>query len=148
MKKVLFTTVVLVVCGFFGYLLFCFQPMMPEGTVLKLSAFQSGSYDFQIWQRKRGSWSEPFSTAMFVRHQTNAIWDAYTLGIQDLYKPAIRFKTNASEVTILDDHKPIAHFDIHTGLMTYADSTPHPNEGTTQNPGDWWASPLPAVDVK
>ena len=148
MRKVLYMTAVLVVCGFFGYLLLCFQPVMPEGKVLKLSTFQSGSYSFQVWQRKREYWLEPFTTAVFVRHQTNAVWDAYTLGIQDIYKPPIRFQTNESSVKLSDGGKLIVNFDIRTGLMTYANSMRHPSEGTTLTPSNWWTTPLPTVDVK
>src|SRR5689334_6842229 len=106
MRKLLFITVVAGVCGFLGYLLFRLEPAMPAGTVVKLSAFQAGAYDLQVWQRKNENWAEPFATVVFLRHKTNSTWNTYTLGIQDLYKPAIQFQTDGTNVQISVAHKP------------------------------------------
>ena len=148
MKKALYSIAVLIVCGFLGYALFCFQPMMPAGTVVKLSSFQARGYDLQVWQRKNEHWTEPFATVVFVRHDTNSVWDTYTLDIQDVYKPAIQFQTDGTNIQISVAHKLMAHLDIHSGNVTYADSTPHASEGPAISPINWWTTPLPTAGVK
>src|SRR5262249_33640587 len=55
-----------------------FQPWIPPGRAVQLSSEHIGDYDFQIWQRKNASPTEPFATGLFVRKQGGQ-WQAFLL---------------------------------------------------------------------
>ena len=119
-----------------------FRPWMSEGHAVHLSDARFGDYAFQIWQRKNGSVTEPFATALFVR-KTGGPWKAYMLDHQDTYRPSINLRREGSGVTVLYGKTRRAYFDEQSDIFTlyHWDGGSDVMEGLVINsdpPDDWW----------
>jgi len=86
MTKSVLITMAAVASLLVGVVSWKLRPMTPAGKTNCLGTWKFGDYEMQIWQRKNATLSEPFSTSLFARHQTNA-WHQYYLNHQDSYAP-------------------------------------------------------------
>jgi hypothetical protein len=114
---------------------------MPAGTTLRLGSWTHGDYVFEVWQRKNESRMEPFATALFVRQKTDHWWEAFSLGHQDCYAPAIRLQPDGPRVGVFRSGRELGVFDTKVGGYVRAGGKEPIREGTTDSPGNWWVSP-------
>jgi hypothetical protein len=88
-----------------------FQPWMPQGRAVHISSSHYGQYDFQVWQRKNDSITEPFTTGLFARKQ-NEQWKVFLLDFEDTYHPSVTLQEDASGVAVLEDGEKLGTFDF------------------------------------
>jgi len=119
-----------------------FRPWMPEGRAVHIEDAHFGEFDFQVWQRKNDSLSEPFATALFVR-KSGGRWTAYLLDIQDTYRPSITMRAEHSGVAIFYGKSKRAFFNEewnrftlyhHNGVAVVIEGVAIDSEP----PDDWW----------
>jgi hypothetical protein len=95
-------------------------------------------YDFQVWQRKNDSVSEPFTTGLFARQQ-NGQWQVFMLDFEDTYRPSVALRDEGVGVAIFEDDKKLGLFDLKEDVFRRtSDGTSFPGELlTSEPPGDW-----------
>jgi len=115
-----------------------FQPWMPAGRAVHLSSAHLGDYDFQVWQRKNDSPTEPFSTGLFARKQGGP-WRAFLLDFQDSYHLRVVLRKEDSGVSVLYGSEKQGFFD--EGKQTYTkESNGRLETGDvldSEPPGNW-----------
>ena len=90
------------------------RPWMQTGQNVKLGSWKFEDYDFQVWQRKRSTLVEPFSTSLFVRQRTNA-WHQYYLNHQDVYRPRVILAKTDDRIVVRQGNKFLGAFDMKSG---------------------------------
>jgi len=111
----------------------------PPGQMVKLQTWNIGSYEFEVWQRKNQGWAGAFTTALFARSISNRVWDAFSIGHEDGYSPAIRLRRETSVVEVLRGRKRLGAFDLTKGTYLRVGQSGPIAEGTTPSPGSWWS---------
>ncbi len=101
-----------------------------------------GNHDFQVWQRKNATMTEPFATGLFVRKQGGQ-WKAFLLDIQDTYRPSIDLREENSGGAILYGKTKRAYFDEKRDVFTFYhhDGSSEVTAGIvidSKPPGNWW----------
>ena len=136
-----FAVLVVIVLAALVWTAWKFQPWMPAGRVVHLESIRLGDSDFQIWQRKNDTVSEPFATALFVRKEGGA-WTAYLLGFEDVYRPRINLRKESSAVIIFYGNHRYAYFDEEQQVLRRdSESQRLATPGVvidSDPPGDWW----------
>lgn len=128
-----------------------FQPWMPAGRAVHLTTVRFGDCDFQIWQRKNASVSEPFSTGLFVRKEGGQ-WTAFLLDFEDLYRPKVRLQKEGSGIAVLYGITRWGHFDeVH--LVLNRDSNENSSEVggvviESEPPDSWLLRPSSTVRAR
>src|SRR6266498_840855 len=102
--------VVLLVIGVIAWGSWEFHFWTAPGRTFHVGSWKFLGFEFQVWQRKNKALTEPFITAMFVRDQTNEVWQAFSIGHQDLYAPRIRLREMDSKVQVLRGSKLLGIF--------------------------------------
>lgn len=116
------------------------------GQTFHVHTWNFGGYDLEVWQRKAPGWTEGFSTALFVRSTNNRVWEAFTIGHEDGYSPAIRLYNRSSSVEVSLGNKRLGAFNLTQRTYLRSGQTSPIAEGTTDSPSNWWVSPsLPAT---
>jgi hypothetical protein len=87
-----------------------FQPWMPEGKAKRISSTRLGDYDFQTWQTKNSEVTEPFTTWLFARKQGHK-WMPFMLDFEDTYRPSISLRKEGSGILILRGSTKLGVFD-------------------------------------
>src|SRR5215475_3997589 len=87
-----------------------FQPWMPQGRAVHVSNIHLGDCDFQVWQRKNSSTTEPFTTWLFVRKHGGK-WMPFMLDFEDTYRPTIILRKEDFGIAILSNKVKLGYFD-------------------------------------
>lgn len=139
--KVILSVSLLGVLALAAFCLWKLHPWMPAGETVHVRRWKFWNSDFEVWQRKNDIWSEPFSTALFVREGTNHYWDVFSIGHQDCYLPPIELRENNSVIEVfhgrnlLGVYAPSRRGFLRDGAVEVF------TEGRTESPADWWRSP-------
>jgi hypothetical protein len=137
----IFALLVMIVLVALGWVAWDFQPWLPEGRVVHLQSARLDDLDFQIWQRKNQSASEPFATGLFVRKQGGA-WTAYLLDFEDVYRPTINLRKEGAAISIYYGSYRRAYFDEEQWVLRRdSDSGSVVSPAVmidSEPPGDWW----------
>jgi len=125
MKKVIAPVTAFLVCVGI-WLGWEFQPWMPAGQSIHLSTVNLGGYDFQVWQRKNRTRTEPFATWLFARKQDGK-WMPYLLDFEDTYRPSVVLREEGSKVAVFRGNDRLGVFDgEHKVFIRYPDRTVFP----------------------
>ena len=126
-----------------------FQPWMPAGHAVRLTSNHIGDYDFQVWQRKNASITEPFATGLFARRQGGQ-WKAFLLDFEDVYHPTITLRKDEPGIAVLYGSTVRGYFDEAQQLFkrNYDGSflPPYTNPIDSEPPGNWWVKESSAHD--
>ena len=116
-----------------------FQPLMPIGRAVYLSGQHFGEYDFQVWQRKTDSATEPFATGLFARRQGGQ-WKAYLLDWQDIYHSTIVLRQRGTSVEVLRDDRRLGVFDeTQQTFKRNSNGASYPGDVLdSEPPANWW----------
>ena len=137
----LLTVLIVVVLVGLVYTAWKLQPWMPIGHMVHLKSTHLGDFDFEIWQRKGASISEPFATALFVR-KSGEPWRVYLLGFEDVYRPRIDLRTEGAVVVVFYGNYRYAYFDEQQQVLRRDSKDQNlANHGVvidSDPPGDWW----------
>ena len=109
--KRFFIAIVIFSGFFFSWAAWKLQPWMREGKLIEVGSWKYEGYEFQVWQRKNSTLDEPFSTSLYVRHQTNA-WHQYYLNHQDDYSPNISLTEKDSIVNVCRGAKFLGAYNM------------------------------------
>jgi hypothetical protein len=101
-------------CLLIGWAAWQLRPFTPAGRQVCLGNWAFNEYELQVWQIKKATLSEPFSTSLYVRFRTNA-WHQFYLNHQDNYTPSyVLLKTNET-VIVNRGNKVLGTFDLNSG---------------------------------
>lgn len=115
------------------------QLLMRPGHVVRVGSWGFGNCEFQVWQRKTATVSEPFATGLFVRRGEGP-WQAFLLDFEDLYRPNLVLRSQSNGVAVLRNGRRQWFFDLATEQL-HRDPW---GEGLTGGiirddpPGNWW----------
>jgi hypothetical protein len=120
------------------WLSYGFQPWMRKGRAVHISSSHLGRYEFQVWQLKNSSITEPFTTGLFVRKEKGQ-WRVFMLDFQDIYRPSVTLQEDASGVAVLENGEKLGTFDFKQEVVK------HGPDGavldaitlTSEPPGEW-----------
>jgi hypothetical protein len=115
-----------------------FQPWMVTGRAVHISSSRFGQHDFQVWQLKNSSITEPFTTGLFVRKQ-NGQWRVFMLDFEDTYRPSVTLREDASGVAILEDGEKLGTFDFQQKVLRRGSASFDGATVYSDPPGDWSA---------
>jgi hypothetical protein len=116
-----------------------FQPWMPSGRTVHISSARVLQYDFQVWQVKNDSATEPFTTGLFERQQ-NGKWQVFMLDFEDTYRPSITLREEGSDVAVYEDGEKLGTFDVKDEVLKRCPDgvTFHPTALSEEPPGFGW----------
>jgi len=97
-----------------GWAVWKLRPFTRSGQTVRVGNWIFDDYEMQVWQLKKATISEPFSTSLYVRRQTNA-WFQYYLNHQDLYAPRYALVRTNEMVVVYRDRKMLGTFYLSSG---------------------------------
>lgn len=103
--------IVFVLVGVAGWKM---RPLTPVGRANRLGNWKFEDCEMQIWQTKKAVFSEPFSTSLYVRFQTNE-WHQYYLDHQDYYGSHYHLTETNGIVSVTRAGKAMCTVTISTG---------------------------------
>ena len=136
MKLVLKLFVLLVLAA--GLLSWKLSFWTPPGRTFHVGSWTFGGHEFQVWQRKNEDFSEPFTTALFVRSSTNQIWQIYSLDHQDFCAPTVRLHQKGFDIEVVKEHRYLGTYDLKAGTYLRVGQAAPIHEGTILEPKHWW----------
>lgn len=110
MRKTLIVSLALASAATLMWLGHKFRPWMAPDRPVRLSTTRLGDCEFQVWQRKNDTLTEPFATGLFVRRKSEQ-WKAFLLDFQDTYNPPIRLRKESSGFVVLRWGKRLGTID-------------------------------------
>jgi hypothetical protein len=110
MKKIVGSSVVILLIAAIIWVGWKFQPWMPAGRAVRVRTEHLGDCDFEVWQRKNAGRTEPFATGLFARTE-NGRWKAFLLDFEDTYRPSISFRKTELGVEIFRGSTRLGVFD-------------------------------------
>lgn len=115
------------------------QPWMRPNYAIHLGSWCFGKWEFQIWQRKTATLTEPFATGLFVRREEGP-WRAFLLDFEDLYRPGLVLRSRSNGVALLQHNKERWFFDLSTERLRRKSGGEEFTGGVIHNapPGNWW----------
>lgn len=95
---------------------FCwtFRPFMNSGHTICIGTWKINNYTLQIWQRKKATIEEPFSTSLYVQKGTND-WRQYYLNHQDTYRPEYKVSESNEVIYVSRDMQLLGVVRLSTG---------------------------------
>ncbi|NLH72871.1 MAG: hypothetical protein GX456_07435 [Verrucomicrobia bacterium] len=116
------------------------QPWRRQGDEVHVGSWRFGDCEFQIWQRKTWTVTEPFATGLFFRKGAGP-WRAFLLDFEDLYRPNYVLRNQSNGVAVFKNGKRRWFLDLGTEQMRRESDGQAFVGGAIQNapPGNWWA---------
>ena len=106
-----FSVVVLCVVAGLAWLVWVLHPWVPPGRAIPLGAWKFDDCQFEVWQPKTMSITEPFTTELFVKSGTNA-WLDFCLDVDDIYRGSIDLTRSGADIIVSRRGKKRATFDL------------------------------------
>ena len=133
----IFLAIGLFIIGIIGWYVWELHPWIPAGKSFALGHWTFGDCEFQAWQRKNTSTTEPFADGLFVRQGTNQ-WQAFCFDIQDRYLPKVKLQQDGSQIVIYRDGEKRGVYNMTNQTFERNGNAFGPACINGKPPGDWW----------
>ena len=110
---VLATSLIVLVLAMLGTYIWQLHPWVPAGRAFALAHLRAGDFEFEAWQKKNVSITEPFADFVLVRQGTNH-WRAFCFDIQDSYLPRVKLVTEKGQLVVYRDGESRGAYELET----------------------------------